>query len=255
MFAGLIQRSLLRAPVAPAAVSSWTPASLPALKAWYEAGASTTFTDAGVTNVTADGQAVAQWNDKSGNGQNMADYGGSTTRPLWNSGAGKPYLAFDGTNDTLVANLTAPVDGSGQVYVAVSGYFNSVAVDSVIASLLIGADGFVSIYSFGGNSLAQVAGTGTVNNEGGPALTSATPCVLIATMTTSAAEMFLDNATNGSTALSASRTTGGGVFYAGSIDGGSQFFAGRIYGAVVGAGVLSSGDRASLQSYMAGLHP
>jgi hypothetical protein len=47
----------------------WTPASISGLKLWIDfSDADTLFTDAGSTKVTADGDAIYQANDKSGNG-------------------------------------------------------------------------------------------------------------------------------------------------------------------------------------------
>jgi hypothetical protein len=79
---------------------------------WYDpSDISTLFTDtAGTTPVTAAGDAVARINDKSGRG-NHATQATLAARPIYRIDAGgRPYLEFDGTDDSLATsaiNFTA----------------------------------------------------------------------------------------------------------------------------------------------------
>ena len=52
------------------------------------------------TPVMADTDPVARFNDQSGKGNN-ATQATTTKRPLYKTNSGKPYLSFDGTDDTL----------------------------------------------------------------------------------------------------------------------------------------------------------
>lgn len=61
-----VSRRLLAA-VAPAAASSWTPASLSGLVAWFDASDGST--------ITASGGNVTEWRDKSGNARHLANAG------------------------------------------------------------------------------------------------------------------------------------------------------------------------------------
>jgi hypothetical protein len=70
----------------------FTPASLANLLAWYKADAGV-FSDAGITPAT-DGQTVTQWNDQSGNGNNLT----ATAKPTFNTAVqnGLPAIHFTG---------------------------------------------------------------------------------------------------------------------------------------------------------------
>ena len=75
--------------------STFTPLSLPNLKAWYDASDTSTITG---------GSAVSQWNDKSANGFNLSQ---STSTKKPSSGTrtlnGLNTIDYDGTNDFLQA--------------------------------------------------------------------------------------------------------------------------------------------------------
>ena len=89
--------------------SSFTPASVTGLQAWYDASDASTLYDAtsGGSLVAADG-AVARWEDKSGNGRH-ATQSTSGNRPLRKAAiqAGKSVLRFDGSNDSLPVDSVA----------------------------------------------------------------------------------------------------------------------------------------------------
>ena len=92
--------------VAPVAQAQWTPASLPSseLKNWYDASdTNTLWQDAGGTiHVTANGQTVLRWNDKSGNGNHLT----SSSGPAYTTGVmnSLPVVRFNGN---LMANVAA----------------------------------------------------------------------------------------------------------------------------------------------------
>lgn len=82
---------------------------------FYPALASFLFQDtAAATPVAANNDPTARFNDQSGKGRN-ATQATTTKRPLWKDNSGKPYLAFDGSDDSLnsafipTANLTLAV--------------------------------------------------------------------------------------------------------------------------------------------------
>lgn len=79
------------------------------LVVWYDAKDAAT--------ITLAGSDVSQWNDKSGNGYNVAE---ATNRPAYSattvwSGGNKPGLTFDGTSDVL-ATMTATVVAATSAY-------------------------------------------------------------------------------------------------------------------------------------------
>lgn len=57
--------------------------------------------NAGVTPVAADGDVVGMMMDKSAAANHLTSVANDTTRPVWRSGSGFPYLEFDGINDVL----------------------------------------------------------------------------------------------------------------------------------------------------------
>ena len=70
---------------------------------------SSLFTDAGVTNVSANGQSIGQWNDKSGIGSRTATQATAGSRPtMVVESDGRRAVLWDGTDDELAlsANLT-----------------------------------------------------------------------------------------------------------------------------------------------------
>lgn len=79
---------------------AWTPAALgPSLALWLDAEDATT--------ITLNGSTVSQWADKSGHGNN-ATQSTAANQPTYSATGygGKPSLAFDGTNDSLVLPTT-----------------------------------------------------------------------------------------------------------------------------------------------------
>jgi hypothetical protein len=230
---------------------AWTPASLSPL-VWVEADPAKLYTDAGTTLVSADGQAVYQANDKSGNANHLiqATLG---SRPLYRTGSGKPYLEFDHTDDFMAtAAAIAAGDGSGQNWIAVSGYVTSIADNEVFASGTSYLQSAAGVLTGASSKADWSAGA----SDTGGTITAATPFVAFFNTGTSAVEVFLDNVSAGSTANSFALRTDPRSFTLGAqAGGGSDRLGGRIYGVVFGTGILNSTDRGNLQTYLAALHP
>jgi hypothetical protein len=99
----------------PVIGASASPASVPGLMAWYDfSDASTLYKDAGVTLVTADGDAIYQANDKSGNSYHAVQ-ATLANRPLYKTAIqnGRSVGRSDGTNDSLVTSAMAHNIGTG----------------------------------------------------------------------------------------------------------------------------------------------
>lgn len=229
--------------------AAFTPASL-SPNVWIEADPTKLYTDAGTTLVSADGDAVQQANDKSGNGRNVTQ-ATSTARPLYKTGSGKPYLQYDGVDDVLLtASGQTLKDGSGQFWVAASGYFNDTSIRRQLAGQS-GSTGWSLNASAAADAEARAANTtpSLVSDVASGTITAATPAVLIMQVTTTSVEVWLNNVSDGGTAFSNPNLSTGAMQIGGSS------LAGRIYGVVQGSGVISSTDRGNLQTYLAGLHP
>ncbi len=83
--------------------AAWSPSDMAGLEMWFDAGTQTT----GV----ADGTALAQWDDLSGNARHLVQATGSL-QPTAQTGAGdlingRGVIDFDGTDDALAAVFTA----------------------------------------------------------------------------------------------------------------------------------------------------
>lgn len=230
------------------AAGAWTPASLPGLILWAEPDATHTYTDAGTTLVSADGQAVYQLNDKSGNGNHLIQ-ATSGNRPTYKTGSGKPYLQFTIANSTRMdtASNVAAGDGSGQNYLAFS-----CLVDSITPANGLGqCTSTLRTFSGGDGSTWLVESNGT-SDFAAPAV-AGTAFTVIGNSGSSAAEVFFNNTTDGSTANSTALSTTATPFTLGKAA--ADFLGGRIYAVVYGSGILGSTDRTNLHNYLAALHP
>jgi len=104
--------------VAPVAQAQWTPASLPSseLKNWYDASdTNTLWQDAGGTiHITANGQTVLRWNDKSGNGNHLT----SSSGPAYTTGVmnSLPVVRFNGN---LMANVAASMGNAADNFTVI----------------------------------------------------------------------------------------------------------------------------------------
>lgn len=74
----------------------FSPSDIPGLLAWYDAADAATFT-------FSSGVVVSQWNDKSGNGENLVQ--GTVARQPSRSGTqnGLPTVVYDGSTDSMAA--------------------------------------------------------------------------------------------------------------------------------------------------------
>ena len=93
-----------------AAAPAFVPTDISGLALWLDASDETTlFQGAGVSPVTADGQLVRQWNDKSGNARHVSQ-ATAGNRPLYKTGVqnSKSAALFDGTDDYIFNNSVGP---------------------------------------------------------------------------------------------------------------------------------------------------
>lgn len=140
----MLSRGALLTVLANQGVPSKAPNLVTGLTGWWEAfDASTLYTDAGTTPVSADSDLVYQMNDKSGNNRHWVQ-ATEARRPLYkvNLQNGKSGLDFDGTNHGMggltLANLFGAsaktlflavkinvLTASGFIFGDSSGYWNS----------------------------------------------------------------------------------------------------------------------------------
>lgn len=101
--------------------SAWTPLNLGStLKGWWDFSDPTTlFTDAGTTLVSADGQAIYQASDKSGQNNHLRQ-ATEAGRPTYKVGItnGNSVARFDGIGDSLVSIANHPLPGAQHYLIA-----------------------------------------------------------------------------------------------------------------------------------------
>lgn len=244
-----------------AAAIAWTPPSAAiTLAAWFDPSDITTlFKDtAGTVPVTADGDHVLCMKDKSGNNFHVIQNNGAGFEPIYRTGGGKPYLELTGASSQWLftsgnVQVVNASDGSHSAGAAVI-FTNNTGTQKVLDS-----DAATRVAQFLRNSagtsetLAFTSGA-SVLGDTGPAITAGAATTLIeVTDATIADEIFVNNVGNGATSHGAG-TLQNAAYQIGIGAGvaGSNPMTGKFYGGVIYRGALSSGDRASLHTYLAG---
>ncbi len=128
--------------------------------AWYDASDLTTLWENSdlTTQVTADGDPVGAWEDKSGNGHTLLQ-ATSANRPLYKTSGGLHWVEFDQVNDHMTvnfgANLTQPITSGCSVRGGTIGAWNY----GYIWDSLSATDRHILIYHFQNTRTIFHAGT------------------------------------------------------------------------------------------------
>lgn len=256
----------------PTAAVAFTPASLFAASEkgyWLDPNDFTTmFQDAaGTIPVTAAGQPVGRWVDKSGNG-NVFSIGTAAFRPVLtlDGTTGHHYLLFDGSNDRLDSASTINLTATDKLTLAIGVYIDTPSVSpSYIletgTNYTSPSGGYGLIPDVAGASEVGFAGSGTgaayyraplpyaarytitcnydiagaaIAQEIVPRINEATPSLTVG----SAGPMGTGNFGNTATYIGA---RGGGA---------SGQFKGRIYGLIVRGATTSGATLTDLENYL-----
>jgi hypothetical protein len=214
------------------------------------------FTDDGVTNVTADGDAVYRINDKSGNGYHLTQ-ATEAARPLYKTSGGIHWLQFAGTDDVLeTGNITLTQVWSG----AVGAYVNAISgVQSIMDTDRQGTLRHAQMFRTNTAAIQTIGFDDALNpfTDGGGDAAAAT--AFVATVVRAAA--LIDTRKNGDTSgaptaatgtpqsgtntlrLGASRSLNG----TGALN---QFLTGRIYGATYLGRGFSDAERLFAEAHL-----
>lgn len=166
--------------------ASFVPTDVAGLAGWYDfSDATTLYTDAGTTLVSADGDLIHQANDKSGNGRHVIQ-ATSGVRPAYKTAIqnGKSVSRYDGARRLRVASLT--LNQPNTVFVVCK--WNGAAGNNQIVT-----DGSVSNQ----NAFYVPAGGTTLNMYGGlvgAAATNITAAwrIFVAKFNTTASQAWVD---------------------------------------------------------------
>ena len=222
---------------------------------WFDpSDLSTLFQDsAGTTPVTTAGQTVGKMLDKSGRG-NHATQATLAQRPTYQiDGTGRPYLSFDGVNDSMVTNTITPAINKVQVFAGVqklsdatAGIVAELSVTSVsnagtfnvLAPSSTGASGNFAFYSKGTTTPATAATS---------AITLA-PVTAVLTGLGDIAGDLMSIRTNSTVGTNSTLDQGSGNFlayplYIGRRAGTALPFNGRIYSLIVRFGPSLTTDQ------------
>jgi hypothetical protein len=244
------------------AASLEAPETISGLQAWYDpSDLSTMWKDtAGTDPVTADGDAVARIDDKSGNARHLTQ-GTAANRPLYKTAGGLHWLQFDGTNDQLSVN-SAGLRITGDLTLCAGVYKNAGGTFGGILSCQTGA-ATVNAYEWRLSNHGTLAVMEFIAGDGAAVESDAVGTV---TGTLAAAHVLsvrrdggatIDFSLDGADEIQQAHTKvptadASSVFVMGNRNATGIPLAGRIYAATVYDALLSAGDLGTLETYVGG---
>lgn len=210
---------------------------------WYDPSDLTTmFQDtAGTVPITADGQAVARINDKSGNNKHLTQATGANC-PLYKTSSGLHWLLFDGTNDSLF-NVSPIAGGTQSICAAVQ---TTNGASTVLANIISASDRVVLTDT----TVAIIAGyyNGSAYTPKSGAANASAHVDTVEIIKGTSTELRVNSVAQvGTTNPSVGSTAG---IYLGQNSIGANFMAGKFFGLLQAAKGLTSAERASLETYM-----
>ncbi len=196
---------------------------------------------AGSTPVTADGQAVARANDKSGNGRNVTE-ASSGAQPHYKTDGTLHWLLYDGGDGlALASNYTAP--GTSYAVAWASRKDDTGGGGSVIMGVSSGNWAGDNVVNVGQPALQ--ANNGAAKTGGLAASTALADHVVVVNVNAGAAS-FYQNGTAAGTGSGVDALTISGLRF----DLGGYSYAGRIYQAMLIPRALTGGEITSLSNWL-----
>lgn len=132
------------------------------------------------TPVTADGDPVGAWDDKSGNGNHLTQ-ATSGRRPLYKTSGGLHWLQFDGIDDSLATSGTVDFSASDKLSILAGVYRNSGTSTLVSCGNTASEAGSFDLGPFGTGVVLYRRGSGSFGAQE-IAMTSSAAHVLTATL-------------------------------------------------------------------------
>jgi hypothetical protein len=210
------------------------------------------------SGVTTDVNGVSQWNDLSGNGNNLSQSFGPPYEPqlVPNAINGLPVIRFAATNQTyMVANSSPSLAINGDMavfavmnFATLTGNTNGMIVSKAAGSLPAPYDYYVrpgQVQFYRGNGTTY----GLMNSTGAP--TVGIPQLLDVVMQGTAVTQRLNGRANGAGTISAAIGDTGEPLSIGMRDDGADFLTGDMAELIVIGSGVSSNDVAALENYLA----
>lgn len=242
----LVPNATARGGLRPVAVAGGPGGVSSGLQLWLKADGNLWQDTGGTTPATADGTAVARWDDAS-SGANNATQATGANMPILKTGAvgGKPVLRFDGTNSFMSTALTSflqPVtifSVSQGTSVVTQNTWTGSTVDGGLQYRHGGVQEILAqgVASLGHGNFGLVANTWyvhTVTFDAGGAI-----------------NFYINGASDGSTSTAQALTNGGTVVI-GESGRGNERLAGDIAELVIYNRVLTGAELTSVTSYLQG---
>ncbi len=210
------------------------------------------------TGVTTDANGVNQWNDMSGNGNNLTQPFGPPYEPqlVANALNGMPVIRFTATNETYMSANDAPsLELTGDMAVFAVANFASLAGNTngmIVSKTTANQPGPYDYYSQSG-SVTFLRGNGV---QSAPANSAKAPAagfahILDVTMQGTNVTQRLDGNTNGSSRLSTTITDTTQQLYIGTRIDQHNRLNGDLAELIVLSSIPSSNDVAMLENYLA----
>lgn len=225
---------------------------------------------AGATAVAADGDVVGRWDDQSINARHLAAAADNTTRPTYHTAGGIHYVEFDGSNDMLryLADLGLWNASGFTLAIAMRSVSNATAA-ALVSSGNTGSNNqfYNAVYARSTATFEEDAGVYIRNNSGVDVLSSTvntytnafdgTDRVIIIEDDGSGVTIYKDNVAGSRRAYTRSGNT---LTLNNFVLGGllrttaGNHFPARVHAlAVWPSTILSSGDRAAVNTYFGSL--
>ncbi len=211
------------------------------------------------TGVTTDGNGgVTQWNDLSGNGNNLTQTFGASFEPLLVTNAlnGAPVIRFVGSNInymTVASSASLAITNDISIFAVVNFATLANGTNGMIVSKTTGAQ--PASYDYYVNASVARLGRGNgatsvfVNASNAP--TVGVPHLLDVEMQGTSVTERIDGHVNGSGTLKTTMSDNGDNLYIGSRTDNGNHLTGDLAELIVVGSALSSNDVASLESYIA----
>jgi methionine-rich copper-binding protein CopC/lysophospholipase L1-like esterase len=219
---------------------AWTPAELPNKALWLDA--------ADAASVVLSGSTVSQWNDKSGNGRNVAQ-ANATYKPNYATASlnGNPAITFDGSDDYLMGNVP---DSVFPVNITLVHVFVPLSTASTKGMLQIAsALGSTSPWLLQQQSSpTQFKHYVNGNYQITETIATSSPCISVLTYSGSQWISWL-NGTQGAASTGARGSYPGTSLYLGN--GYNGYWNGRFGEVIATTSSLATEDRQKLEGYLA----
>ena len=211
------------------------PLTIPGLKVWFKADAITTL---------ADSDPLGSWTDSSGNGNN-ATQGSATLKPLFKANIQNslPGVLFDGSNDTMSFNVQS-LTGDFDVFVVMKN------TDAVSGSVVLTRLGNSFNYAFLTPAAARGGISGGSDLDNTYAVVTGSVAALLQLNRTGTNYTAGKNGTLNPTPTVVGSNTQSFNILGGYPDAPTLSMEGYVFEVLIYDGTLTSGQRASIVSYL-----